>query len=244
MKNEKGLLMRPSERVNMVNNAKRPVFATGLLTILLIISYVFTFKNYEPARNILISGGILFYPLTFLVIAYISKYYGFKEARKSIFISAGLFALFVLLTMIGVIPKSNNQTSSYNAVIQYLYCNDFLMIGDTRIFYPLLGQFFGTVIAFVVSHLLYATIYNAVYKFTIDYLAMGLSAFIGSIVDRIIFTPLLFIENLIDGSNTFEYFIKCLTSEFIATIVMIILMIVLYIIITSIKDKIKKKRPA
>ncbi len=73
---------------------------------------------------------------------------------------------------------------------------------------------------------------------------MGLSAFISAIVDRIIFTPLLFIENLIDGSNTFEYFMKCLTSEFIATIVMIILMVILYIIITSVKEKIKKKRIA
>ncbi len=241
---EQGLLMRPSEKANLINSTKRPVFATGLLTILLVVSYVFTIKNYEPASNIIISGGILFYPLTFLIVAYISKYYGFKEARKSIFISVGLFVLFILLMMIGIIPAANNQTSSYNAVIQYLYCNDFFMVGNTRIFYPPLGQFFGVIIAFSVSHLLYATIYNAIHKFTIDYLAMGLSTFIGAIVDRIIFVPMLFLENLLDGSNTFEYFIKCLTSEFIATIIMVIVMIVLYIIVTAIKDATKRKRTA
>lgn len=242
MKNNNGVLMRPSERLSM-GSAKRPVFSIGLLTVLLIVAYVFTIKTYEPVDNVMITGGILVYPLTFLVVAYISKYYGFKESRKSIYISSGLFLIFMLLMMICVIPHPNNQTSSYNAVIQYLYTNDFFMIGDTRIFYPILGQFFGLTIAFVVSHLLFATIYNAIKGFTLDYLAMGLSAFIASIIDRIIFMPLLFLENLIDGSNTFDYFIKCLTSEFIAAIISTIVIIVLYIIITSIKDN-KKKRSA
>lgn len=239
MENNKGVLSRPSDKF-LEKEKKRPVFLTGLLTILLIVAYIFTFKSYEPAKNIVISGGILVYPLTFLVTAYISKYYGFKEARKSVFISAGLFAIFILLIMIGVVPAPNNQTSSYNAVIQYLFTNDFLMIGETRIFFPLLGQFFGMLIGFIVSHLLYATIYNAINRYTVDYLAMGLSVFIAAIIDRIIFMPLLFLENLLEGLNTFDYFIKCLTSEFMATIVASILLIIVYIIWTSIKEKMKK----
>ncbi len=241
MENRKGALVRPSERLT-ISASKRPVFLVGLLTVLLIVSYVFTIKTYEPAKNILISGGILIYPITFLVVALISKYYGFKETRKSIFISSALFIVFIVLTMICIIPKPNAQTSSYNAVIQYLYANDFLMIGDTRIFYPILGQFFGLIIAFIVSHLLYATIYNAIHNYTTNYLAMGLAVFIASIIDRIIFIPLLYLENLLNKSNNFEYFMKCLTSEFIGTIFFIVIMIVCYVIITSIVDAKKQKK--
>lgn len=239
MNNKKGLLRRPSERVL---EAHRPVFATGLLTVILIVAYVFSIKVYEPVENVNVTGGILFYPLTFLIICYIAKYYGFKESRKSIYISTGLFFVFILLTMVGVTIPSNNQTASYNAVIQYLYTNDFIEIDHFRIFYPILGQFFGMTIAYVVSHLLFATIYNAIHLFTADYLAMGLSAFIAGIIDRVIFMPLLFIENLLDSSVTFDYFIKCLTSEFIVTIVATMIVIVLYVIVVAIKKKIDKKK--
>ena len=227
MENKVGVLKRPSERKVEI---KRPVFLVGLLSILLIVSYVFTIKTYEPVKNILISGGIIVYPFTFLIVAYISKYYGFKESRKSIFISGGLFAIFMLLMMICVIPSPNSETSSYNAVIQYLYTNDYFMIGDIRIFFPMLGQFFGLLISFIVSHLLYATVYNAICNYTVDYLGMGLSIFIAGVIDRIIFMPLFFLENLINGSNTFDYFIKCLTSEFIVVIISSIIILLSFIL--------------
>lgn len=239
MENRARLLRRPSEKRIP---EKKPVFLIGLLTILLIVTYVFVFKTYEPVKSVMITGGIIVYPFTFLIIAYITKYYSFKESRRSIYMSAALFMIFMLLMMICVIPTPNNQTSSYNAVIQYLYTNDFFTIGEVRIFYPLLGQFFGLTIAYVVSHLLYATIYNAICEYTDDYLAMGLSIFIASIIDRLIFMPLLFAENLSSGVNTFDYFIKCLTSEFIAAIVTSIIMIVIYVIIVSIKKHMKKRQ--
>lgn len=239
MENKIGVLKRPSERTS---EKKTPTFITGLLTILLIVSYVFTVKTYEPVKNIIISGGILIYPFTFLLIAYISKYYGFKEARKSVFISSGLFVIFVLLIVLCVIPEPNSATTSYNAVIQYLFTNDYFTLGETRIFYPLLGQFLGLILAYVVSHLIYSTVYNAIHRYTVDYLAMGLSVFIAAIIDRIIFIPLLYLENLLDGLNTFDYLIKCLTSEFMATIVFSIILIIIYIIWTSIVDKTKNKK--
>lgn len=245
MNNNRGaLLQRPSERRAEPVYKKRPMFASGLLTILLAISYIFILKVYEPAPSIMVTGSILVYPLTFLVVAYISRYYGFKETRKCIFMSFLLFIIFIAITTICVIPKPNSQTSSYNAVIQYLYTNNFFMIGDTKIFYPTLGQFLGTAISFLVSHLLFATIYNAIHNYTVDYLAISLSIFIAAIVDRIIFMPSLFLENLIKGFNSFEYFIKCLTSEFIATIAATLIIIILYIILTTIIDSFKNKRKA
>ncbi len=266
MNNNKGVLQRPSERrLNATSTLekvstdtiqikpieqkeiekvtvvqKKPSFALGLLTILLLISYIFTLKTYEPVNNIMITGGIIVYPLTFLVLAYVFRYYGFKETRKCIFGSVLLFIIFMLLTAICVIPKANNQTSNYNAVVQYLYTNNFFMLGNTKIFYPTLGQFFGIITAFTISHLLFATIYNAIHKYTVDYLAIGLSVFIAAITDRIIFMPILFLENLMSGANTFDYFLKCLTSEFMATIIATIIIIMLYVIITSIKDSRKK----
>lgn len=208
---------------------------------MMIIAFIFTLKTYEPVKNVIITGGILVYPFTFLIMAYISKYYGLKEAQRSVFTSALLYTLFFVLIGICLLPNANNATTSYNSVIQYVFANDFFTIGDMKIFFPTLGQFFGTLIAFIASHLLYASIYNAVHRFTVDYLAMGLSAFISAIIDRIIFTPLLLLENLLEGSNTFEFFIKCLTSEFIATIGFVIILIIIYIIMTHIKDAKEKK---
>lgn len=238
MKNKRGLLVRPSTR----QAAARPVFLTGLLSVLLMITYIFTVKTYEPIRNISLTGGILVYPLTFLIIAYISKYYGFKEARKSIYISTSLYLLFLLIITLLIIPKASITTAGYNAVIQYLFANDYMTIGDTKIFYPLLGQFLGLAGAYVVSHLLYSTIYNAIHNYTVDYLAMSLSLFIAAIIDRIVFIPLLFLKNLIDGNNTFNYILKCLTSEFIVTIGMCLVVVILYVIIVAIKNAIEKKK--
>jgi len=252
MKNEKGILTRPSARPSerprtrlserTKKEEKRPVFLVGLLTIILIVSYMFTYKTYEPVKNIVISGGILVYPLSFLVIAYICKYYSPKEAKKSTYISAGLFAIFVLLVVIGIMPEPNTETTSYNAVIQYLFANDYFMLGDMRIFYPLLGQFLGLILAFIVSHWLYAVIYKAIKNYVPEFLSMGLSVFIACIIDRLIFIPLLFLENLIDKSNTFQYFLKCLTSEFMVVIPAVFILIILYLIINKIKDRINKKK--
>lgn len=252
MKNEKGMLTRPSarpsERPRMKlsertkKEEKRPVFLVGLLAVLLIVTYMFTYKTYEPVKNVVISGGILIYPLTFLVIAYISKYYSTKEAKKSTFISAGLFAIFVLLVVIGIMPEPNTETTSYNAVIQYLFANDYFMIGETRVFYPLLGQFLGLVLAFIVSHWIYSVIYKAIKNYVPEFLSMGLSVFIACIIDRIIFIPLLFAENLIDKTNTFQYFLKCLTSEFMVAIPAVFILIILYVIINKIKDTREKKK--
>ncbi len=237
--NNGGMLRRPS--LKRTEEKKKTFLADGLLLILLIVSYIFTIKIYEPAPNIMISGAMLIYPFTFLIIAYISKYYGFKESRNTVFKSALLFTIFIGIIMIGVLVPGNRVTEGHNLTIQYLFTNDFLTIGNFRIYYPMLGQFFGTVIAFIVSHLLYATIYNAINNLTVDYLAMGLSVFIGFIIDRIIFMPLYLAQNLIDGVNTFEFFLKCLTSEFIGAIVSSLIIIVLYVILTSIIDAKKKK---
>lgn len=237
MKNEIGVLRRPSRK----NEAKRPVFLTGLLAVILIVTYMFTFKVYEPVKNINITGGILIYPLSFLIISYISKYYGDKEAKRCVWLSSGLFAVFILAVMILLIPTPNNQTTSFNAVIQYLFANDFVDMGSIRVFIPLWGQFFGLVIAYITSHILYATIYNAIKNYTVDYLAMGLSAFIGFIVDRIIFMPILFAENLLEKTNTFDYFVKCITSEFIGAIMTCLVVVILYMIITTIKNRKKEK---
>lgn len=237
MKNNIGVLRRPSEKAK---EAKKPTFLVGLLTIILIVSFIFTLKMYEPAKSILITGGILVYPFTFLITAYISKYYSVKEAHRSTFMSAGLFALFFLLVMICLLPTASNATASHNTVIQYLFANDFISIGDFKLFYPTIGEFCGLLIAYITSHILFSAIYNAIHNYTIDYLAMGLSLFIAAIIDRIIFTTLLLLENLLSGSNTFEFFIRCLTSEFIATIAFSLIIIILYAIITHFKDKKKK----
>ena len=219
---------------------RTPIYLTGLLSIILIATFIFTLKNYEPAKNIILTGGILIYPFTFLILSFISKYYGFKAARKTTFISTLVYISFFLIIMLGVLPASNAATSGYNTLIQYFFTNSSFKIGSATIYYPIIGQFLSVLVSYFVSHLLFATIYNAVNRFTVDYLAMGLSLFIAYILDRLIFMPILFFSGLIDKSNSFDYLIKCLTSEFIASIMITILLIIIYIIFTSIRNSLKK----
>ena len=220
---------------SITENKKSPTFLTGLLSLILIISFIFTLKNYEPAKNIIITGGIVTYPLTFIIIAIINKYYGFKEARKSIVISTLLYISFMILATVSIMPNPNQITSGYNAIVQYIFANNFKEFAWGTLFYPMLGQFLGVAVAYLASHLLFVTIYSITKDYTIDYLAMGLGLFISYIVDRIIFIPLLLARGLIKGTNTFNYMIQILTSEFIAAIFMTIILIILYIIITNIK---------
>ncbi len=219
----------------VIDNKKSPIFLTGLLSIILIITFIFTLKNYEPAKNIIITGGIITYPLSFLLIALISKYYGFKEARKSILVSSLLYITFMLLAIASIIPVPNQATSGYNAIVQYIFANNFKDFSWITLFYPMLGQFLGVVIAYSASHLLFATIYTVTKNYTVDYLAMGLGLFIAYIIDRIIFIPILLARGLLKGTNTFNYLIQILTSEFIAAVFMTIVLIIIYIIIVNIK---------
>ena len=218
-----------------------PAYLVGLLSVMLIATFIFTLKNYEPARNILLTGGIIVYPFTFLIISLISKYYGFKASRKAIFISSLVYISFFVIMMVGVLPASNNATSSYGSIIQYFFTNDVLTIGGFNIYYPTIGQFLSVLVAFLVSHLIYATVYNAVAKFTVDYLAMGLSLFIAYILDRLLYMPILLFGGIMKENNSFDYLVKCLTSEFIAAIMITILLIIIYIIFTSIKKAVDNK---
>ena len=218
-----------------------PAFYTGLLTILLIITYLFTLKLYEPVNNLVLTGGIVSYPFTFLVIALISKKYGFKSARKSIYISSLLYLIFAVFSIIGILPKANEASNQYNIIVQYLLANNFVDVLGFRLFYPTLGQFFGVLIAYIVSHLLYSTVYNAIHSFTVEYLATGLGIFIAYIIDRLLFVFILFAQGLINGDNTFAYVIQVLTSEFMFATLAAVLVIIIYSIICSIEKKKESK---
>ena len=214
-----------------------PAFGIGLMSMLLIATYIFSLKFFEPAGNLILTAGILNYPFTFLITSLICTKYSFKVARKSIYMSAILYALFIFIMMISIIPSGNEISMQYNAIVQYLFANNQGHILGIRVFYPTLGQFFGVLVSFIISHLLFATVYNAVRHYTIDYLAVGLSLFIGYIIDRIIFIFLLFAKGLYKGNNTFDFVIKVLTTEFMGCILACVLLIILYAIISKFKPK-------
>lgn len=219
---------------------KVPTMLTGLLGMILVMTYVLTLKTIEPANHILITGGIVVYPFTFLITAYICRYYGLKQSCKSIFISSLLYTLFLVIMSVSILPKATSATSSYNNFLQYIFASSSFTLGDMTIFYPNLGQFFSILISFLASHLLFAGIYNAIKNFTMDYLSVGLALFISYIIDRLLFIPILYAKGLSVGFNTFDYVIQCLTSEFIFSILCCVLIVILYAGITLIKNKMVK----
>ncbi len=208
-----------------------------LLTIILIADYIFIHKNYEPIKNMIITGGTIIYPFSFLVTTFIANKYNKKEARKHIYVSSAMFILFILIIILGLIPKASYTTLVYNSTIQSIFASNMLNIGNVTIYYPILGAFFGTVIAFIVSHTIYLLFYNLIRSSTINFVAMGLSTLVGLVLDRLIFMLLLYGKNLITGDNSFQYFIKCLTGEFMFAIIMTVVLIIIYVIFSSIKNK-------
>ena len=213
----------------------------GLMTISIIVAYIFTLKFYEPVPNVLVTGGIFSYPITFLLTLFITDKYGLKESKKSIYISSSLFLLFLLLIIISLLPVSNTTTMQYNSIVQYLFANNQFHITNNIIFYyPTLGQCFGILFGFIISHLLTSIIYNSISKVSSYIVSAGIALFIGYSIDRIIFVILLFIEGLIAKDNTIDFVIRFITSECLASLIASIIILILFIIIKNIKFKKRK----
>ena len=214
-------------KIKLKKKDSTPAFLTGLLTILLIASYIFIPKVYSPANHIYINGSILVYPLTFLIITIMLKKYTFTEVRKSIYTSSALFLLFLLIMCIGITPKANTDSTNYNIVIQFLFANNNYKIGEFNLFYPVLCQVFGVIVPYFISHLLYATLYVALISYTLNYLAVLLSLFIAYIIDRSLYVTIYFANDLLNNPDIFNTYIKYLTSEYIAAILMVVIILFL-----------------
>ena len=209
-------------------DAPSPSFLTGLLTILLIASFVLVPKTYSLSENIMVDGSVLVYPFTFLIISLMCNRYSFKQIRKSIYLSTILYLIFMVVMCIGVVIPANSDTSNYNVVIQFIFAGNAKEFGDVTIFYPLLGQTFGLALSYFVSHLIYALIYFIIKDFTMDYLAALLAIFISYIIDRTIFIP-MYCNNFVFGDKPeFNYFIKFLAGEYLVSLFVIIVILCFY----------------
>lgn len=209
-------------------DAPSPSFLTGLLTILLIASFILVPKSYSITDNIMVDGSILVYPITFFIISLMCNRYSFKQIRKSIYLSTLLYLIFMVIMCLGVIIPANSDTSNYNVVIQFIFAGNSKELGDLTLYYPLLGQTFGLALAYFISHLIYALVYFIIKDFTMDYLSALLATFISYIIDRTIFIP-LYCNNYVFGDKPeFNYFIKFLAGEYLVSLFVIVIILFLY----------------
>jgi len=206
-----------------------PTFITCLLSVLLIATYLLVPKLYEPAKNIVFNASITAYPFTFLLIVLAARKYTFKELRKSVITSTIIFILFLIIMCIGIMPAANSDTMSYNVVIQYLFGLNSFQIGDYSIFYPELNLVLGIAVAYFIGHLLYLFIYNALSTPSNEGMVVMLSLFISYIIDRTIFMPIYY-SRVLTQDNSFAYFVKNLTGEYVASILVVITLILVFLI--------------
>lgn len=223
MENKKG-----ENIARIKKDAPSPSFLTGLLTILLIASFILIPKTYSITENIIIDGSILVYPFTFLILTFMCKRYSFKQIRKSIYLSSILYLVFMFFICLGINPPANSDTSNYNLVIQFIFAGNSKEFGEATLFYPMIGQTFGIVIAYFVSHLIYALIFFILKDITIDYLSALLGLFIAYIIDRTIFSPIYCNDFVFGTKPEFDYFIKFLAGEYLFAIFIIIIILLIY----------------
>ncbi|MEX0447358.1 queuosine precursor transporter [Xenorhabdus sp. SGI246] len=162
----------------------------SLLALLLTIFY--TFSNIAAAKpvyieyfNIIVTPGTFIYPFSFLVIDLLSEFYGFRLARKAIYMSLAsnliIVSLLSISTSLPAIPNwgLNDQ---YNALMNHI-----------------LSAIFASSLSFLVSELVNSYILCKLKDMTNSrFLALRVffSTFIASILDSFVFCFVAFYGKL------------------------------------------------
>lgn len=204
----------------------------NLVFIFLFLSYLSNGRIIEIGNNLSINLTYFIYPLIYLLLAVISNFFGFKEAKKSVKASSiALIITIVIIMVLNLIP-SNIDTVNNELLFKNMFTpNDIKLFGFT-IHYPDLIYLASFIILnFITSYIMIA-IYNAVKSETKDFIAFYLSIFISLILFSII---LISIDSLVINGLAFKDYIFVLTAGFIVIIVLSLIILIINSIINALK---------
>lgn len=205
-----------------------------LLVVFIIICSIFRYKTIyiDPNNTLQASLSSLLYPFTFLFIALILKNSNFRETHKMIIRTSIIFLVFILISSIlNTIPGNYYATETDVALKQVLTPNYFI-IRDKLIYYPNLINIISFTLIYYFSHTLFLILYEALEKYTSNFITFSLSMFITFTLDIICFVTI----NDIADSIEFNKFIIDLTTNFVIVIVSTITISFIYSLIIKSKN--------
>ena len=183
------------------------VIMTVLSCVALIISNILAGKSFPffglkiGNADLVISGGILIFPVTYILSDLFSEVYGYSASRRVTWLGFAMNVIFILFMCAGIaIPGANFY---YQNVVSDGLMNgmglDFLKGGSNL---GSLGILIASLLAFTVGSWIDDVVFEKIKKYSISKGHLGSKAFIlravassfaGEIVDTTIFVPLLYL---------------------------------------------------
>ena len=196
---------------------------TLLLFILILISYLFNLINVNIYNNSSLSIGVIFYSLTYLVTFKMIKKNKISDNKKILFSSVLYFLLFFVLTTILCQFNSENDllVSLRNVFTPTSYA-----INNFTFYYPDVYKIIIYLLVYFFSHYIFMITYD-VSEINTGYLVGFLvSMLIGFILDKMLYTTIYYLPDIIISNLTVIDFLKTLTSNFIVTLITSIILLI------------------
>ena len=193
-------------------------FSNLTLFILILISYIFYEKFIYLAPNLNISISMLIYPITFLITANILKKYGITETKKTIKLTSLSLIIFIIISCILCSVESITTTNIISNNLREILTPNNIAFNNIIIYYPKILFTSIFIIVFTLSHYIFTILYEIINNNSNYIIAFLLSFIIAFLLDRIIFIPIVNINNLLNNTINIIDLIKSLTANFIIVI--------------------------
>lgn len=215
-------------------NKKGLLILNNLVFVLMLLAYISNGRIIEIGNNLSVNLTYFIYPLVYLFLAVICKFFDYKEAKKSIrAASIGLIITIILIMILNLIP-SNIDSIESELMFKNLFTPNSLEIAGFNIVYPnIIYTISFLVLNFGMSYLMVA-IYSAIKNETKDFIAFYLAIFISLVLFTII---LLSIDKLIIAQLDFKSYVFNLTTGFVVVIVLSIIMLIINSIINRFNNQ-------
>jgi len=203
-----------------------------LTFIMLLLAYLTNGRIIEIGNNLNINLTFFIYPLVFLILIIINKFYSYHDAKRAIKSSCISLVIFIILIILLNLIPSNLDTIESELLFKNLFTPNNITIMNFKIYYPnLIYLPTYTILSFITSYIMIA-VYNAIKEETKEFIAYYLAEFISLILFSII---LISIDSLLIQKLTFKESISFLTSGFIVTIALSIITLIINLIINVFK---------
>lgn len=203
-----------------------------LTFILILLGYITNGRIIEIGNNLNINLTFFIFPLVFLTLIIINKFYNYQEAKKTIKSSCISLIIFIIIIMLLNLIPSNLESIESEILFKNLFTPNNTTLLGFKIYYPNLIYLISyTTLSFITSYIMIA-IYNAIKEEAKEFVAYYLAEFISLILFTII---LISINSMLINKLTFKETIIYLTSGFIVSIALSIITLIINSIINVLK---------
>lgn len=202
-----------------------------ILFILLLLTIIFINKEVYLAPNMNVNLGLFIYPFTFLLLILIYNKFNIKIAKETIYINFLMILLFYFLVSILNTLDSITSSQVISDNLRNVFTPKYFAINNLIFYYPNLVFLLSYSVTYFICHYIFITIYEAIESSSNYIIGFILALLISFTLNQMIFTPIVNIPNLIDGTMVYKDLIILMTGNFIVVIFSSILLLFIYALI-------------